>query len=198
MLEVNWNQTPPVWTSDVLKLWREIQITPVVFQSEAIHNYLQHLRTTHGGVVFAGFHLGQNLTLDWYASRNRLEEMEFFSSLLTHPVVKDHVPELRIGNPLRNEPQIHQISSLTLDGELAQTLVSGGAYEKFMGSARLAKEIAGDFCESLFEGRYEEVLVYESPTPWSDWFRDIAWDVTWFILDRRRRYLWLLCATDED
>jgi hypothetical protein len=200
MLEANPNQPIPEPLRDVQRMWREMQITLVAFGHPAIQDLLTHFAQTHanGGATFHCFHLSEHPVLDWYASRNRLTDYDFFGDFLTHPTVTTSLPDLHIGKPLPNGIEVELGSSFTLDGELAETLVNGGAYEKFRGSGAQAKQIGRAFCESLYGDRFEEVQIYKSWTAWSSWFGDVAWDGTCFGLDKRSRYLWMLCVTDED
>jgi hypothetical protein len=87
---------------------------------------------------------------------------------------------------------------LTLDGEIAQALVQGGAYKKFSGTAREAKDLGGRFCYALFGDRFTEIQIYKTYKAWSRWFHGVAWDVTWLALDKRFMKVWLLCVTDTD
>ena len=44
--------------------------------------------------------------------------------------------------------------------------------------------------------RYDGVRVFESAVAWSRYFKDVAWDNTWVVLDGQLVHV--LCATDTD
>jgi hypothetical protein len=199
MLEPNWRQERPSST-DVQKMWKELQITQEPFPHPAIDNVLRHLRATHtnGGAEFAQFKVSEHPTLHWFGARNRLDEIDFFDRFLSSSPVSSALPALKIDASGVSGAGFEWGDTLTLDGEIAQVLVQGGAYEKYAGTAREAKEIAGRFCVAVFGERFTEVQVYKSYKPWSDWFYDVAWDATWLGFDKRHVKVWLLCVTDTD
>jgi hypothetical protein len=199
MLEPNWEQERPSF-ADVQMMWRELQITHEPFSHSALDKLLHHLRAIHanGGAEFAQFKLSEHPTLHWFCSRNRLEEINFFDRFLSSPRVSSALPALKIGASGISGADFEWGNSLTLDGEIAQVLVQGGAYEKFAGPAHEAKEIARRFCEAVFGDRFAEVQIYKSYKPWSGWFYDVAWDGTWLGFDKRLVKVWLICVTDTD
>ena len=62
----------------------------------------------------------------------------------------------------------------------------------------MAKQLASNVCQCMFQDRYEDIIVFESHAPWTDWFYDVAWDVTWMVLDSKECKMWFICATDTD
>jgi hypothetical protein len=76
--------------------------------------------------------------------------------------------------------------------------VTGGAYERFEGATREAKNLGARFCDALFGDRFIEVEVFRSFAAWSPWFYDVAWDRTWIIIDKRQQLVSLMCRTDTD
>jgi len=50
----------------------------------------------------------------------------------------------------------------------------------------------------MFQDRYEDIKVFESYRPWTEWFYDVAWDVTGMVLDSKECKMWIICATDTD
>ena len=91
-------------------------------------------------------------------------------------------------------------SSFCLDGLIAGLMVSGGAYKSkaFQGSGKEAKEISVKLCHELFAERYEDIIVFTSSTPWSEWFCRIGWDITIVIIDKSKRLVWGIALTDTD
>ena len=55
---------------------------------------------------------------------------------------------------------LQEISPLIVDGDVAQHLVRGGAYEHFKGTLAEAKKIGQDFTEFIFQNRFEDVKVF--------------------------------------
>ncbi len=74
-----------------------------------------------------------------------------------------------------------------LDGSIAAQVLWGGAYEEFKEWPVVAKQLAVNVCQYMFRDRYEDIKVFESYLSWTDWFYDVAWDVTWMVLDRKER-----------
>ena len=199
MLEPVWEQECPS-AAEIEQMWRNLRFTLEPMQHPAIDELLRHLRNTHvnGGAEFACFRLSESPALHWFGSRNRLDEINFFDRFLSLPVVDKALPALKLSESRISDTGFDWGNTLTFDGELALTLVNGGAYHKFNGSARAAKEIGARFCDALFGDRFMEVQMYKSHAPFTKWFYDVAWDVTWLGFDKREIKVWLLCVTDTD
>jgi hypothetical protein len=199
LLEPIWSQEKPN-DSQIEQMWNELEITPESFEHPALDHVLRHLRETHtnGGALFSLFRISDHSTFHWFGSRNRLSEMDFFRRFLTSSVVVSALPELQIDEQDFSEPCFQWGNSLTLDGEIAFLIASGGAYGRFEGTSRDAKNLGVRFCDALFDDRFIEVQVHASHQPWSPWFHGIAWDSTWLGLDKRFSKVWMLCTTDTD
>lgn len=90
------------------------------------------------------------------------------------------------------------LDPLAPDGDLAVRLHEGGPYGRHRVRRVDAKRIAGEYCQSLIDGRYDELHVATAPR-WSDWFCGMGfWDAAWMITGLRRARVHLLCATGED
>jgi hypothetical protein len=154
----------------------------------------------NGGAIAARFRaVDQDSALHWFSSRNRFDEYGFFRHFLGSPAVRSALPQLRIPDPLGMVKLKESWSgTLTIDGEFAATIVHGGAYEKYRGTAAQAKLIAAACVTELVDERNEDFLVYRSHAAWAPWFFDIAWDATWMIIDNRDARITLLCVTDTD
>jgi hypothetical protein len=196
--EPDWKQDRPT-DAEIKWMWRSLALISVDSLPET-EPYLVELRrvNVNGSVIFGLFQVEGNKSLDWFASRNRWDEADFFHRLLGHSAVRQRWPDLV--EKIRDEqfPDFEWGSSLTLDGELARSLVIGGAYERFKGPPREAKNLAAQFCAALFDDRYLDIEVFWCWNAWSAWFHDVAWDRTCLIIDRRRRSVGLLCSTDAD
>jgi|GEM_PF-667593 hypothetical protein len=201
-LEINWEQErPDAIATDAF--WSELKITQLLIDTPAIHNTLAEFRRifTNGGAEFACFELPDDAVLHWFASRNRLEEMDFFRRILVTPVVRGSALQLKIPETITVDLELKTVFSFTLGGQIAAILRYGGAYTGggSKSSDRELKNIGDGFCESLFDDRYSEILVQSSGEDWSPWFHEIGiWNSTWFGIDKRLRRFWLLAVTDTD
>jgi hypothetical protein len=162
----------------------------------AVDAMLDELRAGHvnGGALFARFRItGQPMT-----SPDGWIETGLLDSFLLAESLRDALPELGVGEQLRSQPRWTRKNATALAEDLAQTLVVGGAYERFHGSPREAIAIAARFCAALVDQRSDGVHVYFTGTPWSPWFFDVAWDYTWIVVDGGTSTVALLCVTDTD
>ena len=200
MFVLDWNQERPTFEL-AQSIWHEEIFRPLPITSTSANDLLKELRLTNsnGGAEFALFSVGGDNRLDWFVSRNRFDEIAFFEHLLMSSAFRTSLPSLRSPESVSTfNVKWDWSNSYVLEGELANTLMSGGAYAKFAGSGAEAKVLARRFCEDLFSERYEDVVVFETYRPWSGWFFDVAWDFTWIGVDKRQRTVWVLCVTDTD
>lgn len=196
-LEPDYDEETPT-KKESAAYWRDLEVTHVPLDHPAIGLLLMELLETHAKVAFACFELPDHPVLHWYGSRNRLDELDFFRLLLPKQTIREVLPGLQIPDRIA-ELDVRWSSSFILDGTIAQVLVNGGAQEVFAGSDTEAKEIAQNFCDALFEGRYSENLIYDTFDNWSPWFSDVeTYDHTWFGVDKRLSRFWLLAITDDD
>lgn len=198
-LEVDWKQERPS-ESATDWLWRSVEVQPVDGTPEALHAYMDELRrvNVNGGCFFARFQVSGDRDFNWFATRNRWDEIAFFSRFLTHPMVRGTLPEVTKDAAFGDDIAFEWGSSLILDGELARALVVGGAYKKFEGPARAAKEMGTQVCQALFGDRYLDIEVFRYWKAWSPWFHDVAWDSTCVVIDRRLQAVSVLVSTDTD
>jgi hypothetical protein len=198
-LEVDWKQERP---SDAVTawLWRAVDIRAIDETPAEVESYLGELRrvNVNGAAAFARFEVKGNREFDWFASRNRWDEIAFFQQMLSHPVVRSRIPEVTKDANFDESIKFEWGSSLVLDGELARALVSGGAYKRFEGTPRAAKDLGGRVCEALFGDRFLDVEVFRCWKAWSAWFHDVAWDNTCVLIDRRLQQVSFLFSTDTD
>ncbi len=209
MLEPTWNQRYPT-PSDIRRMWEEISFEPVVIDHPALDELLDALRRTRvqGGVLLGCFRVSEHRTFDYFASRNGLlsderdDKVGFSRRFLSSPAVATALPQLSVDSPAQDwdiqfPPLFEWASSLTLDGELAERLVLGGAYHVFPGTPAESKSLGQRFCAAMFGTRYDEVRGYRSFERWHGWFHYVE-HTTWLLIDKRRRNIWLLCLTDLD
>jgi hypothetical protein len=201
LLKPDWNQSRPTF-SEVQEMCRRIVIDPVQLPEQPFGRFLTSMRQSHdnGGAYLAAFHVGPDSVLDWYASRNRLQEERLLDRLLTHPIIRAELPELSI--PLTLQPPVEkgfQMSDqFSLDGVMANGLYHGGAYWQAKGDGRAEKDLAIEVCDAMFGLRFGEVNLSVNYDAWTPWFKGIAWDLTAVLFDRRTRQMWVLAVTDTD
>jgi hypothetical protein len=178
-----------IWDASVFSLQIDGQGEPEEFLREIRKIY------SNGGAEFARFTIAVDPRLDWFVSRNRLDEIHFLEHFLKSGALSEALPVLQ--STEQEEPMNWEwSSSYVLDGEFAYTLKMGGAYEAFAGSGVEAKQLGAKACEILFGSRYDDLFVFKTYKSWSLWFHDIAWDATWIGVDKGTRTVWILCITD--
>ena len=198
MLKPDWNQAPPD-SAAIRILWQNPVFSFISRAAPSIDDLLKELRGTHvnGGACFACFRFPSEPVIDWFISRNRFEAIEFFEHLLTSDALATALPSLQA--PLQLDAlKWEWWSPYLLAGDWARTLMNGGAYKKYEKGGKSAKELAERACADAFQERFEDVEVFRCATAWSDWFFDVAWDMTWIGVDKRKLELFLLCLTDTD
>src|SRR5215472_13385087 len=190
MSEPKWAKERP--NAEAIKaLWRYPVFDCDGWYSPAIDELVHELRDTHvnGGAFFARFSFPIHPVIEWFLSRSAFGELGFFEHLLTSDTLRNALPELKA--PATLQPiNWEWWSPYLLGGDWARTLMSGGAYIKFKKGARAAKELGDRVCSDLFGDRFEEVMIFRSGQPWSEWFCGVAWDMTWLGLDKRESRIW--------
>lgn len=198
-LEVDWKQDKP-GDDAIESLWRSMEIRALHGTPAVLAEFLSELRRLYrnGGVLHARFEVAGNSDFDWFATRNRWDEIAFFPRFLAHPAVAAALPDVTRDARFDDEIVFKWGTPLTLDGDLAFTLVRGGAYERFKGTPKEAKALGARVCEALFDDRYSEVEIFTCWRAWSPWFQDVIWDPTFVLIDRRHRTVALIVASDSD
>ena len=184
-------------------MWARVTLTAVNLPTEPFGKFIAQVRRSHdnGGAYLAAFDVGTDPVFDWYASRNRLSEDGLLEGFVTHSVVREALPELRI--PASIKPStcnggFRMFDEFLLDGTLAHVLYRGGAYTKPQGDGSAEKMLALEVCEAMFGLRYGEILCNPNYDAWTPWFKGIAWDLTIVVFDLRTRRIWFLAVTDTD
>jgi hypothetical protein len=176
------------------------------FRSDALDALLDAIRATHanGGVLFAQFRaVDVDDRARWFAAGSSIYwTNEVFRSLFDSPAVRSALPELLIPEPypITEPPQFFEspTGTLSLAGELASSLIRGGAYVRFPGSVAEASQLVSGALVDVVGDRHEQFRVFQSVAPWTPWFFDIAWDQTWILADYERLQVSVLCKTDTD
>ncbi|MDA3628663.1 hypothetical protein OU415_24740 [Saccharopolyspora sp. WRP15-2] len=174
----------------------------------AVLDWLREERP-NGGAHLARFRFGPHPVFDWFATRNRLPEL---NCMLDHPAVRSALPEaFQRPFPLpeaveRRLKGWNPGVAIQLSREWAWSLYAGGMYTSVdltlsAGErdqrAHRAINAAEALYAALFGDRYATVNVYKTPDPWSAWFPGL-FNITWVAYDLDQRALLLLCLTDMD
>jgi hypothetical protein len=199
MLEPDWKQERPT-TKEINEMWGSMQFQPSKFENEMVTDVITQMRRTLSDehCLFKTYEISQNLIFDWYASRSRLDEINFFNKFLTSPEVRNELFGSAVPVDKERVNQFSWVDPLTLDGKVARVLVAGSVYLDFEGTPIQAKELGLQFCQGLFQERYLEIQVYKSREAWSDWFFDLGSKETLIIIDKRHRLIHMICCTDID
>ena len=200
MLERDYSQKHPT-REETAAIMSPLSISYEESQNEAVDALLDALRYVYanGDARFASFLIGASTALDYFAVRDQLDGFQFWTQMLQSPAVLEKLPWLNGIYIAKAENAFRPLSAYFLDGDLAETLMKGGAYRRFPGTAEEAKTLGLDFCAAVFENRYDELILRKSTKAWADWFFMVGpWNNTWLGLDRRARRFWILCTTDTD
>lgn len=179
-------------------MWETLQVTRLGSHSRSISEYIDHLKKyyTNGTVKYECFKLGESEVLDWYCSRNQLKELLFFLKVWKLPTINK---TLKITKIDEDSNRLFDLSSpFLLGGSLAWVLDNGGAYDKPAWGGSRSKKLGEQAAMALIEDDYENCLVFGSRNAWCGFFCDVAWDSTWVVLNKTKRLLHVLMATDTD
>lgn len=181
--------------------WDDVAYTVETLDNPHITEFLTALGHTYGngGVVIRSFRATNEAAFDHALRHDRRTIDHVFGAFLTRPSVVAALPELQIQLPLERPPEFRWMSAFGVEGDLTHMLLVGGAYERFRGTVEQARTLSRRFMEALFGEELHRVgWAGGSPTPWTPWFCDIAWDATFVLQDQRARRFVLLCLTDTD
>lgn len=89
-------------------------------------------------------------------------------------------------------------SPFQLGGGLAWMLSAGGAYRCFERGGIEAKRLGEEAAAEMLAASYDDALAFQCGAAWSDFFLEVAWDHTFLVVDRKRRIVHALLATDTD
>ncbi len=202
-IKVNWKIELPT-QEQIEKMWEELHFDIVDGDFEFINLLKENLG---GELYFRGFRFYENEIFDWFCSRGRLDEIDFYEKfLLSEKVLKTF--QIGENDYLKNgacqidkKPDFAEKSEFVIDGELASLLYHGGVYgSKYHKETRLIKQKAIEFCNQLFNEKYscEYVRYYTSYQAWNSWFNDFIIDETHLIICMETRIMWILAFTDTD
>jgi len=184
--------------NDRKEMWETLKVTRVESHSPSVVEYINSLKKyyVNGSVKYECFSLGESEVLDWYCSRNQLKELLFFWKVWELPEISN---TLKINEIDEDSNKAFEWSSpFILGGSLAWVLHNGGAYEKPTWSGSESKNLGDQAASDLIENDYENTLVFDSGKAWCSFFYDVAWDSTWVVLNKEKRLLHIIMATDTD
>lgn len=179
-------------------MWNSLLIDFVAAKSPAIEEYVTQLGKCYinGSVKYGCFKLGDSEVLDWYCSRNRLKEMQFFRKVWEQEPIKSF---FNLSDICDDSNKAFKWSSpFLLGGSLAWVLDGGGPYEKPDWGGAISKELGEKAALELIANDYEDSVVITCNLAWCSFFLDVAWDCTWVVLNKKTRLLHVLMATDTD
>lgn len=186
--------------ADRKQMWSNLEVEPQA-PSASAEEYVAALERVYsnGSVRIGTFLVHESKTFDWYLSRNQLHEMGFFERFWRVDGVAEFMPDaLRDLNFSALDGVFQPSSPFLLGGSLAWTLAQGGAYEKHPGGPVHAKQLGDQLAADWIADRYDDILVYESHWAWSEFFLDVAWDHSWVVVNKLKRLVHIVCATDTD
>ncbi|APU09723.1 hypothetical protein A5M85_05325 [Cellulophaga lytica] len=200
-ITINWTINLPN-ESQIQKMWQELVFDVIDEEFE----FINLVKANVGGdIYFKGFKFHENEIFDWFCSRGRLDEIDFYNNfLLSDKVLKtfnnENNSEKRAFK-IDKEPNFDTKDGFVIDGELAALLFHGGAYgSQYKKEPKQIKEKARLFCSQLFYEKYsyDYVRYYTSSTAWNTWFIDFIIDYTYLIVCMETRTIWILAYTDTD
>ncbi|SFT02862.1 hypothetical protein [Marininema halotolerans] len=171
--------------------------------SSEVDGVVKNIEMSHinGGIIIKIFDIINkkviNETINPYFYNN---SQDGFKKLLLSTDIKSSIPLLKLDDGLQGDTDFQLSNSFAFESEIASAIYQGGAYFKFKGNSRESKNIAANFTDFIFgiEDPDSNIKTFESCKPWSKWFFDVAWDVSWLIFDGRKNKLWIICITDTD
>ena len=185
-----------IFSDTEIKAWSGLKLHLISVEDQIIKETIQILAEArvNGGALIYCFEIPDNL-IYWYPKE---DINNFFSNLLLSDSARNAMPELKIGDEFTCQPGFEQVRPFLFEGDIAESLYYGGAYKKYQGTPTEAMEIARKFCKAIYSERMLDVGIYKTYDNWTEWFYDVAWDVTWVLFDKSLKRLWVICLTDTD
>lgn len=185
---------------DRQSMWAAVDFTRIPGQFPAVEQFLDEIKTLYanGKVEHSVFTLPSHPVLDWYLNRNQFHEVGFFEKFWRNQGAREAFPH-RVHDINFFDSKIFSFCSpFLLGGKLAWMLSSGGAYHQFPRGGIEAKRIGEEAAFELLGFNYDHAYTFECGIAWSEFFHDVAWDHTFIIIDKQKRIIHTLLATDTD
>ncbi|MGE6597859.1 hypothetical protein [Bacillus proteolyticus] len=162
---------------------------------QLIHTFKE--QNLHGGAVISCFKV-HNENFFKEIPRGEDGHKRFFRRIFNSLDIINNLEALKIHTSEKYKCRFKERQAVMLDGSIATQILCGGAYVEFQERPVVAKQLAVNLCQYMFQDRYEDIKALESYRPWTDWFYGIAWDTTWMVLDSKEHKMWLICVTGTD
>ncbi|MFK4467145.1 hypothetical protein [Bacillus sp. RC252] len=179
--------------------WKEGTFENIETNDSSIEQIINTFKeqNLNGGAIISCFKVNDEQFFNEIPyERDRYEH--FFRKIFNSLDIINNLEELKIHTSEKYKFQFEYNSAVMLDGSIAFQIIRGGAYKGFSERPVMAKQLANNVCQCMFQDRYEDITVFENHSPWTEWFYDVAWDNTWMVLDSKEHKMWLICATDTD
>lgn len=155
--------------------------------------------TDNGGAFAATFAIeDDDAVVAWFFSRNRADEFGLVSAFLGSEAVRHVLPGGRRDSELIDAARFSEVPVLEFAGRLGTSLAYGGARTSYPGLLSDVKRVADVAVADLIGDDYERYRIDESWDAWAPWFRAVAWDRTFTVLDLDEHRITLIAMTDED
>lgn len=179
---------------DIHAAWRAVTFTAHK-PSWGGHAAVEELRRVYDEAVVAEFSVDD--PAHWAAYRQSMwrRQWDFTALLLDSAAFTRAAPALAA--PRTGDPDFERLFAFDLAGSFARALHSGGAYRQTKTVAR-AEELGRSLVQALIGDRRVAVDVLLAEHAWHGWFRDIAWDRTWVVLDWDAGRIAFLAVTATD
>ena len=149
-LEIDWKGFPPT-SEQVQSMWNSVHFHVLENEMEQ-HSLIRAYREINSfeeNVIFLQLKGPEDPIFSWYASRNRLPEINFFNRFLQSPAIASHTEDLTFDTSLQTEITFDLISGFCLGGSLAEDLFWGGTVNKYNGTAAKQRNLVNHFEMSL-------------------------------------------------
>jgi hypothetical protein len=176
--------------------WSEVQYEEVKINDSRLESYLTALRKLYanGQVLLYCFQPVDNTIFDEAHRQDRQDFEYLLGSFINNPSVVANLEDIKLTTKTVLVPKHDILSSFEMEGSLTHLLLRGGAYISFPHEEE-SRKLARAFMESL---GHDYSQVFRIPGAWTDWFFDIAWDMTFIVFNPVQRKWWALCMTDTD
>ena len=177
--------------------WAEVQYEEVKITDGRLESYLTTLRKLYanGQVLLYCF---QPVDTEMFDEAHRQDNRQGFEYLLgsfiNNASVIANLDTIKLATKTDLIPKYDILSAFEMEGSLTHLLLRGGAYINFTHEEE-ARKLARAFMELL---GHDYSQVFRITGAWTDWFFDVAWDMTFIVFNPVRRNWWILCMTNTD
>jgi hypothetical protein len=179
--------------------WRDVEYRLEEWCDPHIADVVSAINRTHvnGGALLRCFRPTSPAFEDAY--HRDLQGLPYMlRAFLESNSVRRLVPELAISVPIEPFPAFIAYGSYEFEGAITALLLSTGAYVSSTMNAATARSMASSFVDSLLADARDQGRIFRISDAWSEWFCDVAWDISFAVFDPVGRRWWLLCVTDTD